>query len=293
MRTFLPIVLFPLAMAGAGCGAEVTSGSSTDTTVDPTEACQDAHARFKACGADPSQTPYDEYLGPCNSACIADCLAAAPCADLAPRTQEEIDELQGCPPSDTTGNCVTDCLNGCYTPLVLSFDAAPVRFLRSQGTFDFGTGAPINTDWPTAETPWLALDRNGNGMIDDAGELFGSATELRSGGRGPNGFIPLAELDSNGDGHITSADDAWASLLLWSDRDGDHKSSAGELVPLSRTGILSLDLAYGLKPRCDARGNCEVERSRFRFQAAGAEVRQGALIDIHLRKQGNPALLQR
>jgi hypothetical protein len=298
MRTLLTAFLSLLSLTSIGCGADIASGgsgsTSSDVGSDPAEACHGADARFKECGHDPSQTAYAGYVGGgCYSACIADCLAAAPCSELAARTQIELTTLQGCPPNDSTGHCVSSCLGGCYTPLVLSFDATPVRFVQSHGTFDFGTGAQIATDWPSAETPWLSLDRNGNGAIDDASELFGSATVLRSGGRGSNGFIPLAELDSNGDGRLTSADDAWRSLLLWSDYDGDRISSAGELVPLSRASVVSLDLTYCREPRCDARGNCEIERARFRFQNTGAQERQGALIDVHLREQGGPALLFR
>jgi hypothetical protein len=63
--------------------------------------------------------------------------------------------------------------------------------LRPDGTMS------VITDWPTSTTPWLALDRNGNGRIDDGGELFGSATLLRSGEPASNGFVALRELDSN------------------------------------------------------------------------------------------------
>src|SRR5262249_54443520 len=63
----------------------------------------------------------------------------------------------------------------CNTPLVLSFDGAPVEYrIDSAHAFDLnGTRSQV-TDWPTARTPWLALDRDGNGRIDDGGELFGS-----------------------------------------------------------------------------------------------------------------------
>src|SRR5215510_2086314 len=56
-----------------------------------------------------------------------------------------------------------------YTPLVLSFDRAPVEFIPAAASFAFdltGAGQNIATDWPTARTPWLALDRDGDGRIN-------------------------------------------------------------------------------------------------------------------------------
>jgi len=171
------------------------------------------------------------------------------------------------------------------TPLVLSFDGAPVTLAASTGAFDLDGTMSVVTDWPTATTPWLALDRNGNGAIDDGSELFGSMTVLAGGSRASNGFESLAELDSNGDGRITPDDRAWSSLRLWSDRDGDRVSSAGELAGLDARGITSVDLAYTSEPRCDARRNCEIERATFHWVDAAGVDHTGAVVDVHLRHQ--------
>jgi hypothetical protein len=171
------------------------------------------------------------------------------------------------------------------TPLVLSFDGAPVTLAASSAAFDLDGTMSVVTDWPAAATPWLALDHNGNGAIDDGSELFGSATVLAGGSRAANGFLALAELDSNGDGQITPADKAWSSLRLWSDHDGDRVSSAGELVGLDARGITAIDLGYASAPRCDLRHNCEVERASFRWVDAAGAPHTGTIIDVHLRHQ--------
>src|SRR5690606_31530054 len=67
---------------------------------------------------------------------------------------------------------------GTTTPLVLSFDAGAVRYDSSSAAFDLGPQCGA-TDWPSAATPWLALDRDGSGGIEAGSELFGSATVLR------------------------------------------------------------------------------------------------------------------
>src|SRR5262249_33833503 len=171
------------------------------------------------------------------------------------------------------------------TPLVLSFDGAPVAFAASDAAFDVNGTMSVVTDWPAASTPWLALDRNGNGAIDDGSELFGSMTALSNGARAQNGFAALAELDSNGDGRITPEDAAWASLRLWSDGDGDRVSSARELGTLDARGVIAIDLAYTVSPRCDARHNCEIERASFRWVDANGAEHTGAIVDVHLKHQ--------
>jgi hypothetical protein len=172
---------------------------------------------------------------------------------------------------------------GC--PLVLAFDRRPVQFLENDRPFDLGDGPDVVTDWPSAETPWLALDRNGNGAIDDGGELFGSDTLLASGERAANGFEALRALDSDGDGRITPADDAWPALLVWSDRNADRVSSPDELAPLARFGVVSIALDYVTATTCNARGDCERQRSAFRYVPRDGEDREGAVIDVYLRDQ--------
>lgn len=173
------------------------------------------------------------------------------------------------------------------TPLVLSFGSERVRFTAGDSSaFDLaGRGMSVATDWPAASTPWLALDRNGNGRIDDGRELFGSAAVLASGAHASNGFQALAELDSNGDGRITPADAAWSQLSVWSDSDADRRSTATELAPLSAFRLTGIELGYRSERLCDARGNCEIERADFSYLDATGAERTGTVIDVHLKFQ--------
>ena len=54
---------------------------------------------------------------------------------------------------------------------------------------------------------FLALDKNGNGEIDDGSELFGT----KSG----DGFADLAEYDSDGNGWIDENDEVFSKLKVW------------------------------------------------------------------------------
>ena len=171
----------------------------------------------------------------------------------------------------------------CNTPLVIAFDAQPIAFSSSSTPFAFQHDHSVRTDWPTAATPWLALDRDGDGRITTGAELFGDATPLASGATATNGFAALADLDANHDGIIDARDPAFASLVLWSDRDGDHVGSADELRHASEL-VTSIPLAHQLDARCDDRGDCEGERGAMTWRdAAGAHT--GAVVDVYLRER--------
>jgi hypothetical protein len=171
----------------------------------------------------------------------------------------------------------------CETPLVVAFESQPIEFTAATGreSFAFVPGEPMSSDWPTASTPWIARDLDGDGAITSGAELFGSSTVLAGGGTARNGFAALAALDANGDGAIDKRDPAFAELVLWSDRNGDHRSSADELRPLSSV-VTSIPLAYTLDPRCTDRGACEGERGTLRWKDTTGAERTGAVVDVYL-----------
>ena len=59
----------------------------------------------------------------------------------------------------------------------------------------------------TGGDAFLAIDRNGNGSIDDGTELFGDQNGAA------HGFAELAKFDSNHDGVINAQDDDFDKLL--------------------------------------------------------------------------------
>ncbi len=172
----------------------------------------------------------------------------------------------------------------CNTPLVLSFDGEPVVFAASEHRFllDPSLGS-ARSDWPTAATPWLALDRDADGAITSGAELFGSATPLAGGGLARNGFEALAELDGDGDGVVDERDAAWSQLLVWRDDDGDRVSQPGELSPVAEAGLVSIAVSHRVEARCDARGNCERERGELVWRDAAGRPRRGEVVDVHVK----------
>ena len=108
---------------------------------------------------------------------------------------------------------------------------------------------------------FLALDRTGNGLVDDGAELFGVGTPLLLEGRpAPNGFVGLAQYDArllggNDDGLITDADAIWPQLRIWSDVNADGVSTYDEMRTLRSFGITALGTIPKLRKHVDAAGN--------------------------------------
>lgn len=171
----------------------------------------------------------------------------------------------------------------CNTPLVLSFDATPVEMIAAESTpmatFDISMRADscITTDWPTAATPWLVVDLDGNGTIDGGHELFGSGSRLADGQYASNGFLALAEFDADANEVVDGSDPRFGELMLWRDWDADRFSTPDELSPLLDNGVRSLPVEYDVAVSCDERGNCGVQRASFEH-AGGA----GEIVDLYL-----------
>jgi len=150
-------------------------------------------------------------------------------------------------------------------PLVIDFDGNAIKTTNIIG--DSVTLFDHNADKFAEMTGWvapgdglLAMDRNGNGIIDDGKELFGDQTILKNGRRASNGFQALADLDTNGDGKIDASDAAYSQLrVLRLNAAGD----AYEFRTLDELGIKSIDLDSTVTNTTDAQGNTENRVGNF------------------------------
>lgn len=164
---------------------------------------------------------------------------------------------------------VCDYLGGCSyawecdSPIIIDVKAEGFHLTdQANGVmFKFYGDAKQQVSWtdPRYGNGWLALDRNGNGMIDDASELFGNLTpQPPSPDR--NGFLALAVYDQpdhggNGDGYITEADSIYPHLLVWTDKNHNGISEPDELQTVAQAGIASITLAYHKEHFEDPFGN--------------------------------------
>lgn len=147
-----------------------------------------------------------------------------------------------------TGKCTM--LFVAASPIVLDLDDRNsfegVELGDSKVRFDLlGYGEKKETGWIRPSMGLLALDRNGDGVITSGRELFGEGTLGQAGQRFSNGYLALAEFDTNQDGILDAKDPIFNKLLVWRDVNVDGVSQAGELASLASYGISALSLSYG------------------------------------------------
>ena len=129
-------------------------------------------------------------------------------------------------------------ITGWWDPLVIDLDNDGIETdgLGQTQYFDLdndGFGELVG--WAGADDGLLARDLNGNGRIDNGGELFGDTTT--------DGFTALASHDSNSDGVIDSSDTIWTDLVIWQDKNSDGVTQSDELLSLSSLNIIGIDVA--------------------------------------------------
>ena len=167
-------------------------------------------------------------------------------------------------------------MSGLADPIVLDLGDEGFNLSSAEDGVYFdikGDGSRVKTAFIQGNNAFLYLDGNGNGVVDDANELFGDH------GGYANGFEKLARHDDNGDGVIDENDAVYKDLKVWRDLNGDGVNQADESMSLAEAGVESLSLNHDNNRSYDAHGNVIGERSTFtRFDGS-----QGGMADVWLR----------
>ncbi|MDL2327191.1 hypothetical protein LJC64_00815 [Ruminococcaceae bacterium OttesenSCG-928-A11] len=114
----------------------------------------------------------------------------------------------------------------CVDPLVINYGGTAASLTGEKFAFDLDAdGVMDQISFAGAGSGFLALDKNGDGKINDGKELFGPNTG--------NGFEELRAWDKDKNGWIDENDDVFSQLRIWSkDKDGNDR-----LFTLQELGI--------------------------------------------------------
>lgn len=122
-------------------------------------------------------------------------------------------------------------------PLILNFNGSTAQLSNQRFKFDLNSdGAMEDINFVTGGSGFLALDRNGDGKINNGSELFGT----KSG----NGFSDLAALDADHNGWIDENDAAYEQLRVWT----KDASGQDQLATLKQANVGAISLSHVTTP---------------------------------------------
>lgn len=122
-------------------------------------------------------------------------------------------------------------------PLVLNFGGNAAELTETRFSFDIDSdGRADQIAFVGANSGFLALDRNDDGVVNDGRELFGPATG--------QGFTELAAHDDDGNRWIDENDAIYQNLRIWS-KDAEGRD---QLVALGQRGVGAIYLGHVASP---------------------------------------------
>jgi hypothetical protein len=202
-------------------------------------------------------------------------------------------------PWETNCDDASECLeDGQSSPIIIDMGRNGYQLTGpEEGVwFDLDAdGVPERLAWtrPESDDVFLAMDRNGNGRIDDGSELFGNHTPAFAtgfDGTAANGFEALRFLEWGGYGDTVSPlhvnkvidrhDAAFGRLLLWHDANHNGVSKPEELTPIDRAGIAAIMTDYVETRRRDRFGN----QFRQRGKLSWLDGSHSPVFDVWLRR---------
>lgn len=149
---------------------------------------------------------------------------------------------------DMESQTICETLSLC-DPLVINLDGPAPDLLDQKFLFDLDNDGILDEISKMGSgSGYLAIDRDGNGRIDNGGELFGALTG--------DGFSDLAAYDSDGNGWIDEGDDIWDKLLIWTqDQEGNDILYRLADKGIGAIGLQNADTGFSLNSMSDNHTN--------------------------------------
>lgn len=140
-------------------------------------------------------------------------------------------------------------------PLVINLDGSTAEVSDQKFFFDIDCDGELdNISLLARGCGFLALDRNGDGKINDGSELFGA----KSG----NGFADLAVFDLDGNGWIDENDEIFNHLRIWTkDESGNDKLVALGVAGVGAIYLGHVETQFSLNSEKDNTTNAVVRKS--------------------------------
>lgn len=154
-------------------------------------------------------------------------------------------------------------------PLVINLDANYATISDQKFLFDLNSdGQQELISFTENGSGFLALDKNGDGIVNNGSELFGPGSG--------NGFTDLAKYDSDGNNWIDEADTIFKDLKIWTKDDGGNNV----LLSLKEQDIGAIYL--GNAPTEFSLNNSDTNQSNGVIRSTG----------IYLKESGNVGTIQ-
>lgn len=142
-----------------------------------------------------------------------------------------------------------------HDPLVINLDTNVAQVSDQKFFFDLDCdGEEEEISSLQAGSGFLALDLNGDGVINDGSELFGPESG--------NGFADLAKHDADGNGWIDENDPIWEKLLIWTkDEDGKDKLYHLSDLGVGAIGLGNVNTQFALNSQKDNETNAMIRKT--------------------------------
>lgn len=147
------------------------------------------------------------------------------------------------------------------------------------------------TEWIAPSEAMLGIDRDGNGLIDTASELFNGVNTPFD----QRGIQSLKYYDSNNDGKVDASDPVYKLLRLWIDLNGDGSAGSMEIYDLQMRHP-GVDMV-ALRARLDAAGQAamdalagsavqSIDLTTFKLRLADGTDAQASDVGLQAETQG-------